>query len=184
MIQGLNHITIAVINLEESFDFYRKILGFHPLCKWPTGAYFLVGELWFCLIEDKERQNNPSPCYTHYAFSISQEDFPILKKKLSHFKVPCWKDNKSEGDSLYFLDPNAHKLECHVGNWRSRMSFFRETPKDGMIFLIRTIIDWAVTLTLLQKAQLVRLVGLCQPLIFGLLGFRHQLHGWHLLLPL
>jgi hypothetical protein len=32
-----------------------------------------------------------------------------------------FKESFSEGDSLYFLDPDGHKLEIHVGNWQSRI---------------------------------------------------------------
>jgi catechol 2,3-dioxygenase-like lactoylglutathione lyase family enzyme len=33
MIKGLNHINIAVWNIEQSFLFYEDVLGFKPLCK-------------------------------------------------------------------------------------------------------------------------------------------------------
>ena len=58
MITGLNHITLAVKDIEESFSFYRTVMGFIPLCKWEGSAYFLVGNpdqpgcLWFCLDRD------------------------------------------------------------------------------------------------------------------------------------
>jgi len=45
MVTGINHITIAVKNLEVSFLFYREILGFKPLMRSPKGAYFLAGDL-------------------------------------------------------------------------------------------------------------------------------------------
>ncbi|HEX5514181.1 MAG TPA: glutathione transferase, partial [Gammaproteobacteria bacterium] len=43
-----------------------------------------------------------------------------------------WKDNKSEGDSLYFLDPDGHKLEIHVGDLESRLAALREKPYEGL----------------------------------------------------
>lgn len=33
MITGINHITLAVKNLAESFKFYQEVLGFKPLAK-------------------------------------------------------------------------------------------------------------------------------------------------------
>jgi len=68
MITGVNHITLAVKNVETSFTFYKDLLRFSPLCKWNKGAYFLVGDFWFCLNHDENRIVNP--CYTHYAFSV------------------------------------------------------------------------------------------------------------------
>jgi catechol 2,3-dioxygenase-like lactoylglutathione lyase family enzyme len=44
MITSMNHITLAVKDLEKSFAFYRDILGFKPLVKSDGGAYFLVGQ--------------------------------------------------------------------------------------------------------------------------------------------
>ena len=43
MITGMNHITLAVTNIDRSFKFYRDVVGLKPLCLWNNGAYFLVG---------------------------------------------------------------------------------------------------------------------------------------------
>ena len=50
--------------------------------------------------------------YTHYAFSIAPEDFESFSYKLKQAGVTVWKDNKSEGQSFYFVDPDGHKLGC------------------------------------------------------------------------
>jgi catechol 2,3-dioxygenase-like lactoylglutathione lyase family enzyme len=70
VIGGVNHITLAVSNIERSFIFYRDVLGFKPLCRWHAGAYFTVGELWLCLSLDSEATKSIRSDYTHYAFSI------------------------------------------------------------------------------------------------------------------
>ena len=120
MIQGINHITLAVVDIERSFSFYKDVLGFKPLVKWDKGAYFLVGEdFWFCLNLDKKRVT--SPCYTHYAFSVSQNDFNSITQKIQASNAELFKENQSQGDSLYFLDPDGHKLEVHVSDWQSRI---------------------------------------------------------------
>lgn len=116
MITGINHITLAVRDVERAFHFYRELLGFKPLCKWPRGAYFLVGDTWFCLNEDAQR--NPSTDYTHVAFSVEQKDFAAMVKRLEDAGIESFKKNSSEGDSFYFTDPDGHKLEIHVGNWK------------------------------------------------------------------
>ncbi len=43
MLRGLNHITIAVGDLDTSFDFYIQLLGFKPLARWDAGAYLSLG---------------------------------------------------------------------------------------------------------------------------------------------
>ena len=70
MITHMNHVTLAVKDIEKSFIFYREILGLKPLCRWDKGAYFLIVDFWFCLNVDEKRE--PNPCYTHYAFGVSQ----------------------------------------------------------------------------------------------------------------
>lgn len=132
MITGLNHISLAVKNLNISFVFYKDILGFQPLCRWPKGAYFLAGEVWFCLFEDPE--SSPGKGYTHIAFSFSAKDFPHMVKQLNNANVPQWKDNISEGDSLYFLDPDGYQLELHVGDWQSRLAYKKQHPWEGTEF--------------------------------------------------
>ena len=41
MITGINHIMLAIADVERSFTFYTTILGFRPIAKWPKGAYFV-----------------------------------------------------------------------------------------------------------------------------------------------
>lgn len=123
MITNINHITLAVQNIERSFEFYKNILGFKPLVKWENGAYFLVGDEqngdWFCLNFDKNRK--PTSCYTHYAFSVSPENFNLMSEAIIKSGVHIFKENSSPGDSLYFLDPDGHKLEIHASNWQQRI---------------------------------------------------------------
>jgi catechol 2,3-dioxygenase-like lactoylglutathione lyase family enzyme len=119
MITGINHITLAVTDIKKSFEFYKDIMCFKPLCKWEGGAYFLVGDLWFCLNLDRKRVK--TDCYTHYAFSVNGYDFDKAVDRLKQLGIGEFKDNVSEGASLYFIDPDGHKLEIHVGNWESRI---------------------------------------------------------------
>ena len=128
MISALNHITLAVQNIERSFIFYKDVLGFSPLVKWEKGAYFLVGEksdqpgsgFWFCLNVDNARVS--SECYTHYAFTVAESDFEEMAQKIIRSGANIFKDNTSPGQSLYFLDPDGHKLEIHTQDWKSRIS--------------------------------------------------------------
>lgn len=124
LITTMNHVTLAVKDIERSFHFYHELLGFKPLVKWDKGAYFLLGppneELWFCLNIDQKREVNA--CYTHYAFSVRKEDFSIISEKIVSAGAKIFKENTSPGESLYFLDPDGHKLEIHVGSWIQRIN--------------------------------------------------------------
>jgi len=39
MINGINHITLSVKDVEKSFEFYKDILSLKPVAKWKNGAY-------------------------------------------------------------------------------------------------------------------------------------------------
>jgi catechol 2,3-dioxygenase-like lactoylglutathione lyase family enzyme len=129
---GLNHITIAVNDLEKSFRFYTELLGITPHAMWDKGAYLSLGELWFCLNIDK---SSPAQDYTHIAFSIDSNDFEPMKLALREKGIKEWQKNHSEGNSLYLLDPDGHKLEIHVGDMKSRIASMKDEKYQSLKLL-------------------------------------------------
>jgi catechol 2,3-dioxygenase-like lactoylglutathione lyase family enzyme len=127
-------MTLAVRDLPRSVDFYHRVLGLHLDAAWDAGAYLSLGGLWLCLSLDDKKSAGPQPDYTHYAFDIAQEDFAAFHSRLQAEGVVQWRQNQSEGDSLYFLDPDGHKLEAHVGSLASRLAKCRIKPYAGMRF--------------------------------------------------
>ena len=79
MLSGLNHITIAVSNLNTSLDFYCGLLGFELWVTWDKGAYLTLGEIWLCL---SLGEVSPSSDYSHIAFSVAAEDFTTFSKTI------------------------------------------------------------------------------------------------------
>ena len=132
MITGLNHITLAVSDLNRSLDSYIRLLGFKGHVKWDGGAYLSAGELWLCLSIDSPSHATD---YTHIAFNVAASDFQSLKNKLLNDEVKTWKESKSEGNSVYLLDPDGHKLEIHVGSLQSRLASLKEKPYRGLEWL-------------------------------------------------
>ena len=135
MLTALNHLTLAVTALPRSLDFYQQVLGCRLHARWDAGAYLTLGELWLCLSVDAQRgQATTAPDYTHYAFSVAQADFAAFVAHARAQGVHEWKTNRSEGDSFYFLDPDGHQLEAHVGSLESRLAQCRLQPYAGMQF--------------------------------------------------
>ncbi len=130
-IAGLNHITLAVSDLDRSLAFYRDTLGCTLRALWADGAYLEAGGMWLCLSRDDHMRSTPRPDYTHIAFSVAEDDFTMLSERL---KADCtiWKDNRSEGASTYFLDPDGHKLELHVGTLKTRLEHYLAHPEKGV----------------------------------------------------
>lgn len=134
MLTGLNHLTLSVRELARSVAFYRDTLGLRLHARWDRGAYLSAGELWLCLSLDAGAASGAGGSYTHYAFSISQQDFPAFAARLRAARVPEWQQNRSAGDSLYFLDPDGHRLEAHAGSLAQRLAACRAAPYQGMVF--------------------------------------------------
>ena len=134
MLTGLNHLTLAVVNLSRSIEFYVALPGFKLAARWDTGAYLCLGDLWLCLSLDESRLAQKQPDYTHYAFSVNQDNFEQVTACLRRRNVIEWKANSSEGDSFYFSDPDGHRLELHAGSLASRLEQCRRHPYTGMEF--------------------------------------------------
>jgi len=130
-VNGLNHLTFAVGDLERSVRFYRDVLGCELRAIWSTGAYLEAGSLWLCLALDAGAAPAPRADYTHAAFSVDADAFEALSARLRE-TAAIWKDNRSEGASLYFLDPDGHRLELHVGDLETRLRHYRERPELGV----------------------------------------------------
>lgn len=136
MIKGINHITLSVKDLDESFIFYTNLLGFKPIAKWEKGSYLLAGNIWITLIKDVKVRKESLLEYTHIAFDIEEKDFIKLSNKIIDSGAKIFQENTSEGLSLYFLDPNGHKLEIHASSLEDRIKATKEKPYDDMIFFV------------------------------------------------
>lgn len=129
MLPGLNHLTLAVTDLDRSLSFYVDLLKFKAEARWDRGAYLSLGELWLCLSRGEVDARADA---SHVAFGVEAADFEPLRRRLLATGVESWRRNRSEGHSFYFMDPDGHRLEIHVGNLESRLAFLRNEPYEGM----------------------------------------------------
>ena len=124
-VRGLNHLTIAVSDLDRSLAFYIDLLGLRLRARWEVGAYLDAGDLWLCLTVDP--RTTAAVDYTHFALDVASADFTALAIKARQARVREWQPNKSEGQSLCVLDPDGRRLELHVGTLQSRLDQYRTT---------------------------------------------------------
>lgn len=132
MITGISHITLSVTDLVRSLAFYGNVLGLRLAARWPKGAYLAADQLWLALFLDPATRAGPLPEYTHVAFAVAAADFAGLTTRIKAAGAPIFQENSSEGHSLYFLDPDGHKLEIHVGDLNSRLAAAKEKPWPGL----------------------------------------------------
>ncbi|WP_159880067.1 VOC family protein [Aquitalea denitrificans] len=131
-VSGLNHLTLAVADLERAWQFYTALPGVRPQARWLKGGYLLWGDVWLCLSLDESVAEGVKAGYTHAAFSVSAEDFASARAALTALGIRPCKENRSEGDSFYFRDPDGHLLELHAGSLESRLAACRQRPYEGM----------------------------------------------------
>ncbi len=129
---GVNHITLAVSNLQRAIEFYAGVVGCAKMATWTRGAYLRAGDMWVCLALDQAASAETACDYTHIAFGFDPPGLAEFRARLSAFGGVEWKVNSSEGDSVYFLDPDGRRLEAHVGDLESRLESLRESPYEGL----------------------------------------------------
>lgn len=118
MTMGVNHITFAVADLVRAVRFYVEVIGCTKVATWKRGAYLRAGDMWLCLSLDAVA--NGVRDYTHVAFSFDAAGLARFRERLAASGGSEWQANTSEGDSVYFLDPDGHRLEAQVGSLASR----------------------------------------------------------------
>jgi catechol-2,3-dioxygenase len=124
-VQGINHITIRVSNIESSKTFYRNVLGAKIVHKGNTDIYLDVGGVWLCLIE----MVNAKPIdknqigVDHVAFTVSEEHFPKAVQLLRELKVEIARGpiQRGGGNTVSFNDPDGNVIEFFTGSLQERM---------------------------------------------------------------
>ena len=100
MINGINHITLAVKDVEKSFEFYKDILSLKPVAKCKNGAYFTAGDTWIALNQDSKVSEAKRPDYVHIAFTCTSSDSQSLKSRLLDYGSVEWLKMTSQESKL------------------------------------------------------------------------------------
>jgi len=121
MINGINHITISVKNIETAFLFYKNVLELKPVMKSNRSAYFIAGKTWIAL--DQREKYIASENYSHICFNVPKGHYKHFFNKLKESSLKEWQENQTEGDSIYVLDDSGNKLEIHFSTLKERIKY-------------------------------------------------------------
>jgi len=128
----INHITFSVSHMNKSIEFYRSVFNAELLLKGEKMAYFDLNGLWLALNLKHDIPRNDLS-YTHIAFSINEDDYEEILKKLKNLNVEVLEGRSrhtDEGRSIYFRDPDGHMFEFHTKTKAHRIKYYRENRKD------------------------------------------------------
>ena len=120
----LDHVILKVNNLEESVDFYTRIMGFDHRGEEGPFTVIRAGE-------DFQMQLAPwgTPGFEHYAFALSALEFDEIFERVKEAGIeygPTFDSVGSnsgpglesgalgEAPTLYFNDPNRHLIEIRT----------------------------------------------------------------------
>ncbi|ASE59885.1 metallothiol transferase fosB [Staphylococcus saprophyticus] len=130
MIQSINHVTYSVSDIKASITFYKDILKANILVESDKTAYFTVGGLWLALNEEKDiPRNEIAYSYTHMAFTIDESEFDEWYQWYKDNNVNILEGRNRDvrdKNSIYFTDPDVHKLELHTGTLQDRLDYYKE----------------------------------------------------------
>lgn len=123
----------------RTINFYEQVFDAKPLIKGRTTAYFDLNGLWLALNEEKNiPRNDIHHSYIHIAFSVEDEDFAKICKKLKELHIhilPGQPRNEQDKQSIYFTDLDGHKFEFHTGTVQDSLDYYKR-EKGHMEFFM------------------------------------------------
>ncbi|MED4729184.1 metallothiol transferase FosB [Aneurinibacillus migulanus] len=138
-IQGINHLTFSVVNLEASIAFYRDVLEGTLLVQGERMAYFDLQGIWLALnVQEDIPRTEITHSYTHIAFTVDEQDFPVYVQRLQKLGVTIREGrsrDKAEAQSVYFTDPDGHLFEFHTSNREQRIQHYKDEKKPMTFYI-------------------------------------------------
>lgn len=120
VVDRIEHVHIAVGDLERSINFYHRIFGFKVRYDdiGPYGRCVHIGtdRFYIAMTEKpglgKSLSNSKSTTAVIYHFGFTTDDINNFKARLRDANVKIIEDSlRKEGGAVYILDPDGHEIE-------------------------------------------------------------------------
>ena len=113
--QGLNHIQIAVSDIDRSLTFYMGLLGMRELFREGPLVFLqsAEGNDIFTLRQAEGSVDTTSVGLQHFGFAVNREDHPAAVEEARKFGAEVL-DTGQHGDKslyAYFKDPDGYIIE-------------------------------------------------------------------------
>jgi len=118
-IEALDHVALSVRDVERSTRWYADVLGFKRLHedKWNgIPAFVGNGDAAIALFPASEEIGSTAADRAavrtlHFAFRTDRENFSRAQDELRKRTIPFEFQDHEISHSIYFLDPDGHKIE-------------------------------------------------------------------------
>ena len=114
--QGLDHVAIAVADVERSQRFYADVLGFeraHP--EWDVPVVMAANGTGVAIFDKSlhagDRDGNPAVRILHIAFRVDRAGLERAQEELAERGLSPRFSDHGISHSIYFEDPDGHQLE-------------------------------------------------------------------------
>jgi|SRR3972149_7673489 len=113
-VNGIDHLNMEVIDLEETVDFYSKLFGFEILKEQPEENSKIIGneKIKLCLYETSGFKGYTKKGFHHFGLHI--ENFDNIIKKCKEMGVEIFYGGPlrwEKSTSIYIKDPNGYEIE-------------------------------------------------------------------------
>jgi catechol 2,3-dioxygenase-like lactoylglutathione lyase family enzyme len=111
--RGLDHVAIAVSDLDRSEEFYRDVLGLERVQpQWdPPRIMASEGSGMALFPEGDDFPGETAPHILHIAFRVDWGAFEAARSELAERGIEVSFSDHGAAHSIYFEDPDGHRLE-------------------------------------------------------------------------
>ena len=118
-LEGIDHVALAVRDVQRSAQWYVEVLGFEPRYEglWNGFPTFIAkGTTAIALFPIRDRDSRPAARAAktgilHLAFRADRKNFLVAQNELKRRGIAFEFQDHEISHSIYFRDPDDHELE-------------------------------------------------------------------------